>query len=176
MSRGAFVRLAGVGAAGLATAGPARAAGLLRPNPTRINAGVLLPTGSSFARMGTSFLDGFRLGLDDMDVTASLVTRPVSQGYGGAYTAVTELASSGLDVLVAGVTSPIVRFLAPLVQQAQLPLVVANVGGHVPDPAEKNPFVVHNSLLYWQGSYALGQWATRHVARRAFVAAAFADS
>src|SRR5947207_1750842 len=45
-----------------------------------------------------------------------------------------------------------------------------------PARAGKNPFVVHNSLLYWQGSYALGQWATRHVARRAFVATAFADS
>jgi branched-chain amino acid transport system substrate-binding protein len=142
----------------------------------RINAGVLVPTGGSYARMGDSFLEGLRMGLTQAGVSMSLSIRPVARGCDGAYTAAAELAGSGVDVVVAGITAPVARLLTPVFTEAQVPLVVAGVGGHVLDPAAKSPLVIHNTLQYWQASHALGRWAVQRMARRAFVASSFADS
>jgi branched-chain amino acid transport system substrate-binding protein len=126
--------------------------------------------------MGDSFAAAFRLYMEQAHVQCPTVTRPVLQGYGGAYRGTQELLGLGVDVIVAGLSTPVARWLTPLVEERQVPMVVANVGGHVLDPAQKSPYVVHNSLLYWQGSFAMGRWSAQHIGRRAFLASSRADS
>ena len=121
-------------------------------------------------------VDGFRMAMDEQGVSASLVTRPVPRGCDGAYNIASDLLQSGVDVVIADVTTPVAKLLTPLLAQAKVPLVVANVGGHVPLPADKSPYVLHNSLLYWQASFAAGKWAAGNLGRSAFVAASLADS
>jgi branched-chain amino acid transport system substrate-binding protein len=146
-----------------------------RWRPQRVRAGLLLSADGSYARMGESFTDGFRLALDDAGIAPSLVTRPLAHGVDGAYTAARELTASGVDAIVATISSPLARLLAPLARERGIPLIVANAGGHLDPPAPDNPFVLHNSLLYWQASYAMGTWLARS-SRSAFIASSFADS
>ena len=114
--------------------------------------------------------------MDEQAATASLVTRPVPRGCDGAYNIASDLLQSGVDVVIADVTTPVAKLLTPLFAKAKVPLVVANVGGHVPLPADRSPYVLHNSLLYWQASFAAGKWTAGNLGRSAFVAASLADS
>lgn len=173
VTRGGFVRLAGLGAAGLVVAPAATASAA---TARRIRVGLLLPTGGSYARMGDSFATGFRMYLEQAQVRAPILTRPVVDGHGGAYTATAELLGAGVDVLVAGITAPVARLVRPLLEERRVPMVVANVGGHVVLPSERSPYVLHNSLLYWQSCFALGRWAAAKAGRRAYIASSQADS
>jgi branched-chain amino acid transport system substrate-binding protein len=173
LSRRTFVRTAGIGAAGLLAA-PATAA-VLKRKPAAFSAGLVLPVDGSYSRMSDSFTDGFRMALDAAKAQAALTTRLLPQGL-GAYEAIQELVAGGVDLIVAGVTSPVAHLVAPLVADRQIPLIVANVGAHLEPAAPDNPFVLRNSLQYWQASYALGGWTAAQVGRSGFIASSLADS
>jgi branched-chain amino acid transport system substrate-binding protein len=175
INRRAFVQVAGLGAAGL-LAEKASALTFAGGKVGSLTAGLMLASDGSYSRMGDSFVDGFRMAMEEQGVTVSLVTRPVPRGCDGAYSIASDLLQSGVDVVVADVTTPVAKLLTPLSAKAKVPLVVANVGGHVPLPADKSPYVLHNSLLYWQASFAAGKWAAANLGRSAFVAASLADS
>src|SRR4051812_1948336 len=155
VSRRAFVRLAAAGAAGAVIA-PAAVASAAANRKLRV--GLLVPTESSYARLGDSFVDGFGMYLEQAGVQGALLTRPAVQGYGGAYRGTQELLELGVDVLVAGVTLPGAHYVAKLTAAKGVPLVIANVGGHLVAAADRLPSVVHHSLLYWQSSFALGRY------------------
>lgn len=180
MSRGGFVKAAA--GAGVAAAIPlkyARTARAAAGIPVKV--GVMTASGASFPGMGMSLLNGLQLGFDDASggaspVEATIVPTSVDRGYGGALTAAQELLDGGADVVIANVSAPVARYLAPLFADRQASLIVANVGAHVVQPAARSPFVLHNSLLYWQGSFALGRWAATKLGNRGFVAAAQSDA
>jgi branched-chain amino acid transport system substrate-binding protein len=180
MDRRRFVRLAGA-AAGLAAIGQLSSPDKARAAAgTALRVGVMVPTGSSYRRMGGSLLDGLRLGFDDARggtvVNASIVSREVEGGHVGALSTARELLDGGCDVVVAGVSAIVARRLGDLFLERRTPLVVANVGAHVVPPAARNDYVLHNSLLYWQANHALGRWAARRLGARAFIAAAASDA
>jgi branched-chain amino acid transport system substrate-binding protein len=181
VDRRRFVRMLGAGA-GAAIAGP-----LLSPRSANaavgqaLKVGVMVPTGSSYSRMGRSLVDGLRLGLETPHagapaVDATLVTREVERGYGSALGTAQSLLDDGADVVVAGVTSLVAERLAGLFTTRRAPLIVTDVGAHLVQPSARKDFILHNSLLYWQASFTAGQWAAARVGRRAFVASALADS
>jgi branched-chain amino acid transport system substrate-binding protein len=174
IDRRKFLALAG--ATGLAVAGPlalAERAGAGRTRPLKV--GVLLPTDSSYVHMNRSLLSGLKLGLRETR-RATFAIRQVERGYGGAYGAATELFDDGVDVVVAGVSAPVAALIAPLAEERRRPLVVANAGAHVVLPESRSPYVLHNSLHLWQGSFALGTWAASVLGRRALLAAAQCDA
>lgn len=175
VSRRGFVQVAGIGAAGL-LAGKASALTFSGSQVGSLTAGLMLPTDGSYGRMSDSFVDGFRMAMDELRVNASLVSRPVSKGYGGARAAASDLLGAGVDVVVGGVTTPVAKLVTPLFAEKKIPLVVANVGGHVPLASDRSDYVVHNSLLYWQASFALGKRVATNIARRGFIASSLADS
>jgi branched-chain amino acid transport system substrate-binding protein len=175
VSRRSFVQVAGLGAAGL-LAGKASALTFNGGTVGSLTAGLMLATDGSYGRMSDSFVDGFRMAMDEQRVNASLVTRPVSKGYDGALKSASDLLGGNVDIVVAGVTTPVAKLMAPLFAGKQVPLVVANVGGHVPLPSDRTDYVVHNSLLYWQGSFALGKRVATNIARSGFIASSLADS
>jgi branched-chain amino acid transport system substrate-binding protein len=109
-------------------------------------------------------------------VSVTIGTTTVDRGYGGAFDAARDLLDGGADVVVANVSAPVAQRLAPLFAERHASLVVANAGAHVVLPGDRSPFVLHNSLLYWHASYALGQWAAAHLGRTAFVATSLSDA
>lgn len=172
-SRSGFVRLAGFGAAGL-VAGPAATAAAATTRTIKV--GLLVPTEGGYARMGESFAEGFRMYLEQAHVRAPGLTRPVTRGHAGAYTGTADLLASGVDVIVAGITAPVAQLVSPLLEERRIPMVVANVGGHVALPSERSPYILHNSLLYWQSCFALGRWAGAKLGQTAYLVSSQADS
>jgi ABC-type branched-subunit amino acid transport system substrate-binding protein len=179
LDRRRFVQLVGAGA-GIAVAGPlvsdARAA-----TGIALKVGVMTPSGSSYANMGKSLLDGLSLGFDGArsgatPVNATLVRRDIDRGFGGAQATAQALLDDGADVVVAGISALTAARIAELFGTRQSPLVVANVGAHVVQPGAKNAYVLYDSLLYWQASYSAGRWAAANVGKKAFLAASLCDA
>ncbi len=71
--------------------------------------------------------------------------------------------------LLLGVTgSPVAAAIAPLTEQAKVPLVITNAGGAaIP---RISPYVVRVSFTLWQQAYPLGQWAAKQNWKTAYTA------
>jgi branched-chain amino acid transport system substrate-binding protein len=181
LDRAHFVKIAGAGA-GIVAAGPLVSAGKAHAaSAIPLKVGVLAPTGSSYSKMGQSLLDGLTLGFDEArsgasPVNATLVQREVERGYAGALSTSTALLDGGADVVVAGISALVADRIGSLFSTRQASLMVADVGAHLVQPAARNPYVLHNSLLYWQASHAAGQWAAANLGTRAFIASGLSDS
>jgi branched-chain amino acid transport system substrate-binding protein len=73
-----------------------------------------------------------------------------------------------VQLLVGIVGSPIAAAVAPLTEQAKVPLVITNAAG-VAIP-RISPYVVRVSFTLWQQAYPLGQWATKQNWKTAYTA------
>jgi branched-chain amino acid transport system substrate-binding protein len=183
MDRGRFVKLAGAGAGAafagsLVTAGTASAA-----ESISLDVAVIVPSGSRYANMDDNLLAGLKHGFDRAHirrgaVEATIVHRSIAGGYLNAVATAEALLEDGPDVVVACVSAPVAARLAPLFEARKKPLIVANVGAHLVLPSARSPYVLHNSLMYWQACFLSGQYAGRGggLNRKAFVATAQADA
>ena len=183
MDRLKFVKIAGAGAGAavagsLATAGAARAA-----ESISLDVAVIVPSGSRYPSMDDNLLAGLKHGFDRAHigrgaVDANIVHESIVGGYRGALATAEALLDAAPDVVVAAVSAPVAARLAPLFEERKKPLIVANVGAHVVLPSARSPYVLHNSLLYWQACFLSGQYAGRSggLNRKAFVATAQADA
>ena len=51
--------------------------------------------------------------------------------------------------------------LAPLLARWRTPLIVTGAGANTLRSDERSPWIAHNSLQHWRGSWALGAWAAQ---------------
>src|ERR1700726_3193556 len=73
-----------------------------------------------------------------------------------------------VQLLVGVVGSPIAAAIAPLTQEAKVPLVITNAAGAaIP---RISPYVVRVSFPLWQQAYPLGQWAAKQGGKTAYTA------
>jgi branched-chain amino acid transport system substrate-binding protein len=78
------------------------------------------------------------------------------------------IARENVQLLMGIVGSPIAAAVAPLTEQAKVPLVITNAAG-VAIP-RISPYVVRVSFTLWQQAYPLGQWAAKQNWKTAFTA------
>jgi branched-chain amino acid transport system substrate-binding protein len=73
-----------------------------------------------------------------------------------------------VQLLVGVAGSPIAAAIAPLTQEAKVPLVITNAAGAaIP---RISPYVVRVSFTLWQEAYPLGQWAAKQGWKTAYTA------
>src|ERR1700686_2460560 len=73
-----------------------------------------------------------------------------------------------VQVVGGGGGSPIAAAIAPLTQEAKIPLVITNAAGAaIP---RISPYVVRFSFTLWQQAYPLGQWAAKQNWKTAYTA------
>jgi branched-chain amino acid transport system substrate-binding protein len=73
-----------------------------------------------------------------------------------------------VQLLVGVAGSPIAAAIAPLTQEAKVPLVITNAAGAaIP---RISPYVVRVSFTLWQQAYPLGQWAAKQGWKTAYTA------
>jgi branched-chain amino acid transport system substrate-binding protein len=71
--------------------------------------------------------------------------------------------------LLAGIiSSPVAAAIAPLTQEAKVPLVITNAGGAA--ITRISPYVVRVSFTLWQQAYPLGKWAAKQGWKTAYTA------
>jgi branched-chain amino acid transport system substrate-binding protein len=73
-----------------------------------------------------------------------------------------------VQLLVGVVGSPIAAAIAPLTQEAKVPLVITNAAGSA--ITRISPYVVRVSFTLWQQAYPLGQWAAKQGWKTAYTA------
>src|SRR5262249_38077791 len=73
-----------------------------------------------------------------------------------------------VQLLVGVVNSPVAAAIAPLTEEAKIPLVITNAAGSaIP---RMSPYVVRVSFTLWKQAYPLGQWAAKQGWKTAYTA------
>ena len=180
ITRRGFLQVAGATAA-LAATWPLTE-GVVRAGSARpLKIGVISVRNGGHPGMRHDFLDAIALAFDQAaassaPIQTTLVTRTADGGHGGAYTAARYLLAHQVDVVIAEISAPVALILAPLFADAGVPLVVANVGGHLSRPTDRRAQLLHSSLLLTEASYALGGWAAAYLGKRTYLIASAADA
>ncbi|UCH24903.1 MAG: ABC transporter substrate-binding protein [Trueperaceae bacterium] len=152
------------------TAAALSAPGLARAHARRpFRIGLLLPRTSLCPQLGENLMRGVRLQLEMQG--GSLAERPIDlvpeefgTTPGQAVTKASRLLElQRVDLLIGPLSSAAVERLAPLLQSHRVPLLVTGPGANTVRPEERTPTIFHNTLHHWQGNFALGAWAARHL-------------
>ena len=180
ITRRGFLQAAGATAA-LAATWPLTEQVAFAASTPALKIGVITVRNGGHPGMRHGFLDGIGLAFDQAaagsaPLRAALVSRAVDGGHAGAYTAARALLAHNVNVVIAEISAPVADLLAPLFAAAGVPLVVANVGGHVVRPSDRRAQVLHSSLLLTQASYALGGWAAAYLGKRTYLLGSAADA
>jgi branched-chain amino acid transport system substrate-binding protein len=193
LNRRGFLKLIGLSVGGLALSslGSSRALSSWQasrsdlrhlPRHRRLRVGVLLPRSDVYPEMDRRFWAGLKLYLAQVanqagGRTVELLPRGVGVGTSLAVREAGDLLQAqGADLVVGLVGSGAAAILRGLFDQARVPLLVSNVGANVARESEFSPYVLVNSLGYWQAHWALGGWTAEHIGRKAFVATSFYDA
>jgi branched-chain amino acid transport system substrate-binding protein len=138
--------------------------------------GVLVPQSNLYPLLGDSFTTGFKLALAPTD-RVDVIVEDSGFTAGCAVEKCRRLIETiKVDAIVAFLNSEMGDELRPLVEKARIPLVLCPVGARLHKPQTQSPYVVCNSLNYWQSCWAMGKWAAQHVGTKALIAASFYES
>lgn len=182
-SRRRFVAQTGLVAAAAAVGGTGLAMASAPPLPTMasgrtLRVGMLLPQGRAYPLLGTQVLEGAQTFAEQTGHGQLHITPVFYGGYATqAERAARELLAGGkVDVLAGFVDPDAAASWAPLLAEHQIPLLVGDTGANALNPQVRSPWIVHNSLGYWQATWAAGRWAAKALGPRAVVAVGPADS
>jgi branched-chain amino acid transport system substrate-binding protein len=147
-----------------------------------IRVGVLLPQSQIYPMIGANFRAGMEL--YQAQARDSQLSRPLTlhvQEYGTLPSVALEqaqalIANQQVDMIVGSLSSGSAAALHPLLHERQMPLLVSNIGANLTRDDRNSPYIIRNSLSYWQSSWALGRWAAGNLGKQAFVASSFYDS
>ena len=131
-----------------------------------VGVGLLLPTGTR----AQAFAAGWQLAANAPTVVV------YGNGVNVRAAATQLLATDGIQLIVAVLGSGQAALLAPLFAQANVPLLVANLGEDMQRPQHHNRWVFQHGLQSWQASWALGTAAAQGGARRFLLALDYVDT
>lgn len=141
--------------------------------------GVLLPSSNIYPGLGDKFLAGIRLYLDQDPVyhNIQLISEPSGYGPGSALAAAKKMLDREHCDIITGITGTEVSTgLRDLVSERQKFLIANHLGANLIRQTDSNPYIIHNTMNYWQSNWALGRWAGENLGKRVFVSASFYES
>lgn len=183
-SRRRFMAQAGMAATALALGGTGAAmAAVPSSSPTAtglapLRVGMLLPEARAYPLLAAQLMAGAQAYAAQAGGPA-LHFLPVIYGNrpSQAERAATDLlAGTAVDLLAGFVCANTAAQWEPLLARHGVPLLVGDAGANALAPAARTPWVVRNSLGYWQTAWATGRWAAKALGPRAIVAMGPADS
>jgi len=136
-----------------------------------ITIGVLLPS-STIAPMGKDFEKGLKKAIKEnlKDEIAEIEIIPEFIGPGSKVKveeAVNKLFGyHDVDIITGIVSNRIGMEVAEKFEKARRPFLMNNIGEHLPDPRNFNPWVFINSTHVWQQVWSLGYWAVKKFGKR----------
>lgn len=180
-SRRRFVAQTGMVATAIALGGPglAGAAQSKLTSGRALRVGLLLPDARAYPLMGAQILAGAQSFAAQMNSGMPVHFTPVVYGSHPqqAERAMQQMLSAGqVDVLAGFVCANAATQWAPQLAEYQVPVLVGDAGANALVPGVQSPWVLRNSLGYWQAAWAAGRWAAQTLGPRAIVAVGPADS
>lgn len=147
-----------------------------------IKVGVLSPQSNISPQYPYSFMNGFRLGVDQNKAIKKQHIEIVNEpnGYGTPFiskqNAEKLLYENGVDLMVGILGNEVVGQFGDLFSKKQVPFVVCNAGEYFPIKALRdNPFLFFNTLNLYQSAYASGQYAASQYGKKGFVVTSLYD-
>lgn len=178
-----FLKILGTGFAA-ATANPLVAGVAKMKTPDKVvRVGVLTPQSNICPQYPYSFMNGFRLGIDQNKALKKQHIEIVNEpnGYGTPFLSRQNseklLFENGVDLMVGLIGSEVAGQFEDLFSKKQVPFIVCNAGEYYPvQKLRKNPYLFFNSLNLYQTAYASGQFATSKYGKRGLVVTSLYDS
>ena len=149
---------------------------------THLKLGLLLPTSTLYPQMGANLQAGMQLYFDHFNAEKSgqridLFVEEIGVSPRRALQKARKLIEESQVDLLAGLLDPAVcHDLGTLCAEKQTFMVASQVGANIVRAHDHNPFIIHNSLGYWQSNWAMGNWAANNIGKRALVSASFFES
>lgn len=169
VSRRDFLRLGGVVAVA-STVAPsltAFASAESSASSRTLSVGLILPEDST---AGAELLSGVRLS------GATVYTQAVrTSSFVQVATAFQELARR-TSVVMAMITPFMAKQLEPIVQASGALLVILEAGANVVTVPDESPYILHNTLRYWQSAWATGQHVAQSISPRVLVVSSFYEA
>lgn len=177
-----FLKILGTGfAAATATPIMAGVSKMKTPKQT-IKVGVLSPQSNISPQYPYSFMNGFRLGIDQNKAIKKQHIEIVNEpnGYGTPFiskqNAEKLLYENNVDLMVGILGNEVVGQFEDLFSKKQVPFVVCNAGEYFPiKTLRDNPFLFFNTLNLYQSAYASGQYAASGYGKRGFIVTSLYD-
>lgn len=127
--------------------------GLLLPSST------ILPVSKQFEKGLKSSLENIDQSIFEIEITKEFI------GQGGTNqveNSVNKLFSyDGVDVITGVVSNRVIENIAPKFYNNKKPILLNNLGEHVPNTQKLNPYVFINSMHLWRDAFALGYWGVK---------------
>lgn len=122
--------------------------------------GFLFPYSGVFPDLKEDFRQGFELALAANDRPTYLEEFIQNGDQKSVDDALKKLVHFERVDLVAGIVGNLVTAnCIPLVEKAQAPMLVNNLGAHFPGRQLSSPFLFYNSLHLWKSEWSMGKWA-----------------
>lgn len=186
LSRRGFLQTMGAltGAAFLPGLSPSARKAQAEPAPLAIPAkiGLLLPVSTRYPQLGANLTTGLRLGLAHAtggvdNGSIPLFVEEVGTTHRGLAATTNRLvAERGVDLIIGVATPSLAATLRPVLTASRTPFIALDAGANLPRASEQFPYMVYNTLGYWQANWAMGQWAASNLGLQAFIASSFYDS
>jgi branched-chain amino acid transport system substrate-binding protein len=178
-----FLKILGTGMAA-ATANPVLAGvSRLKTDHRTLKIGLLSPQSNLFPAYPYSFINGFRLGIDQHQALRKkqieIITEQV--GYGTPFLSTQAarklLYENNVDLMTGILGTEVVSQFSDLFQQKEVPFIVCNPGEYFPvEPLRKNPFLFFNTLNLYQSSFLQARYATTHYGKKGLIVTSLYDS
>jgi hypothetical protein len=146
----------------------------------KLHLGLLLPSSTIFP-ISKQFEKGLHVGLggiDDSNVEIEITKEFIGQG--GTIQVegiVTKLFSYDSVDLIAGIVSNrVIENIASKFHSNKKPIIVNNLGEHVPNLPKLNPWVFINSMHLWKEAFALGHWGVKTWGKKGMFIASVYDA
>lgn len=177
-----FLKIFGTGLAAVGT-GPVVASVSKLKSPGRtLKIGVLSPQSNICPQYPHSFMNGFRLGVNQHNTLRKQHIEIVNEpnGYGTPHlskqNAQKLLYENNVDLMVGILGNEVVGQFDDLFIKKQIPFIVCNAGEYYAVSAlQKNPYVFFNTLNFYQSAYTSGRYAVSKLGKKGLLIAGFYD-
>ncbi|MBS1522307.1 MAG: ABC transporter substrate-binding protein [Bacteroidetes bacterium] len=147
----------------------------------KITIGVLL-TNSTILPMAANFNSGLKHGLNGLssenDIEVEIVPEFIGQGSSAQVeSAVNKLIGFNDSNIITGIISNSVsQELADKFAKYKRPVIVNNIGEHLPNPGASNDYVFLNSMHSWQQIWSMGKWAVQTFGKKGMLVSGLYDA
>lgn len=146
-----------------------------------LSIGVLLPS-SSIVPMGKDFETGLKVSLkqhlSEVQGEVELIPEFIGQGSRAMVEdAINKLLNyHHVDMITGILSNRIAMEMAEKFEKHKKPLLINNIGEHIPDPKFFNPYIFINSNHIWQQVWSLGNWAVKKFGNRGMFVGSIYDA
>jgi branched-chain amino acid transport system substrate-binding protein len=147
----------------------------------KITIGVLLAN-STILPMAASFNSGLKQGLNglrtDENIELEIVPEFIGQGSAQQIEAAVNkfIGFHDTDIITGVISNRAGAELAEKFAKHKRPIIINNIGEHLPDPKTSNDYIFLNSSHTWQQVWSMGKWAVETFGKKGMLVSGLYDS